>query len=130
MTPCVRIKDGVTFDPMTPGHVHMLAALERAAVAINKDLTVTSARDSHPMLDVHGRGLALDVRVFTLTPEQLVTAYNCLKDDLGPQWTVLYEVQFMPKGALADIAFVNPNATGAHLHIQLKRGLLTYPLAS
>jgi hypothetical protein len=55
---------------------------------------------------------------------RIVSVYNHLQEQLGPDFTVLYEVKVKPNGVLSGIAYVNPDATAEHLHLQIRKGLV------
>jgi hypothetical protein len=62
-----------------------------------------------------------------LTPSQIIEVIDALVQLLGPLFTVLYETPATPSDAkLGEFAYVNPKATGPHLHLQLKKGTV-YP---
>ncbi len=129
MIPCVRFKDGVQFDPLTPTLARLLCALDMTARMMGVELTVTCGREGHPEHDPHTRGAALDVRASNLTMDLTLRCYQYLRSDsvLGPRFTVLYEVPATPvNGALKNIATVNPHATAPHFHLQTVMGSI-YP---
>ena len=119
----IRFKAGVTLAPPTACQSRILSALDRASGQLHHDLTITAGRDGHPLTDPHAKGLAFDVRALDLSEAQILTLHSALTWDLGPEFTVLYEVPSKPNGVLAQIAYVNPAATGAHVHVQLKKGV-------
>lgn len=125
--PCVRVKDGVRLDPVTPTHAHLLWALDSAARIHGVDLTVTCGREGHDQGDPHTRGAALDVRVSDLSPEKVLAVYKYIASTLGADFTVLYEAPNRPLDPqLAKIVYVNASATAAHLHLQ-PRKFTVYP---
>lgn len=125
--PCVRFKDGVRCDPLTPTLAHLLWALDCAARIHGTDLTVTCGREDHDPGDPHTRGAALDVRVADLSPDKVLAVYKYLASTLGADFTVLYEAPNKPMDAtLAKIVYVNASATAAHLHLQ-PRKFTVYP---
>lgn len=127
MIPCVRVKNGVRVDPMTPALARMLAALDTAARWRGHDLTVTCGREGHPPTDPHTLGKALDVRVLDLSPDDTLKIYQYLRALLGDLFEVLYETPTTPTlGALKNIATINPRASGPHFHTQVKIGVV-YP---
>lgn len=121
--PCVRFKDGVRMDPMTPTLARLVCALDEAARMKGIDLTVTCGRDSHNLGDPHTRGTAVDVRTANFpTTALLLATFRYLTSILGDLFTVLYEVPVRPTDeALRLICYVNPGATAAHFHIQSRR---------
>lgn len=125
--PCVRCKDGVQLEPMTPTLVRLLGAVDMTARMMGHDLTVTCGREDHPVGDPHTEGRALDVRTSDLTPELILRIVPYAKTILRDEFTVLYEVPTRPTvGALANICTINPNATAPHFHLQSKKGTI-YP---
>ncbi len=128
MIPCVRFKDGVKLDPMTPALARILAALDIAARWRGHDLTVTCGREGHPLTDPHTRGQAIDVRVLDLSPDDVLKLFQYLRALLGDLFTILYEVPATPvNGGLKNIATVNPKATAAHFHVQVSKHVGAYP---
>lgn len=127
MTPCLRFKSGVTLNGLQPAGARILSVLDQATFQINRDLTVTSGTDSHGPDDPHTRGCAFDVRTLDLPEATIFTLVPWLKKKLGQDFTVLYEVPKPPLGILAAVAFVNPKASAAHCHIQLRKGFGVYP---
>lgn len=123
----VRLKEGTTgFPVLRPAGIRILAALDDAAVVLDLDLVITSgseARGRKPS-DPHSTGEAADVRTMGLASHELLRLHRALKYDLGPAFTVLYEVpaSHMPTGELAAIAYPSQSATAPHLHIQRKAG--------
>lgn len=123
----ILVKDSVRFDRIAPAGFRILAALDRACKVIGCDLVITCGTEAHDEDDPHTLGEAYDVRVRTLPAPVLIRLYYWLTAELGPLFTVLYEVpQVDPKDPLALIAYPNPGASSAHLHIQRKKGTV-YP---
>lgn len=121
MSGVVRCKKGVRFDALAPGGIRILAALDAAAQEFG-DLTVTAGTNDHAS-GRHVVGEAVDVSVAGLIPAQVVTLHGWLTRKLGALFTVLYEVPRRPDDpTLAAIAYVNAGASGAHLHVQVKKG--------
>jgi hypothetical protein len=127
--PILLTKDGVRFDRFG-SNAAILAAGLIVALRLKRDLTVTCGTDSHPETDPHTQGAAVDFRASDLSDGQIVAAVGHFTELLGPKFTVLYESPTKPIGVLAPIAYVNPKATGAHLHVQFAKGVapLTYRL--
>lgn len=127
MIPCVRFKDGVRLDPMTPALARLLTAVDMTARMQGVDLTVTCGREQHPIADPHTRGAAIDVRVSNLTAEKIVTSYHYLRSLLGDLFTVLFETPHAwTEDAIQKIAYVNVSATAPHFHLQVKKDTI-YP---
>lgn len=119
------------FDRIAPGGFRILGALQRVAEICQLELTITSAADSHPADDPHSRGEAYDVRVRGLSEQQIFRLYYWLQAELGGKFTVLFETPVLPTPDgpwknLGLIAYVNPGATGPHLHVQVAKGQ-TFP---
>ena len=125
--PCVRVKPGVTFDGLKPAGVRLLAAIDRMSQILVRDLMITCGTDSHPAMDPHTRGEAVDVRTSDLPPAVILTLVNGLTKLLGPDFTVLYETPVKKTDVLASIAYFNPQATGEHLHLQLRKNYGPWP---
>mgnify|MGYP007100068665 CR=1 FL=1 len=107
--------------------IRILAAVDSAAQLLKRDLTVTCGVEGHPPTDPHTQGAALDLRTKDFLECTVLALVAALKKTLGPDFTVLYEVPSKPLGVLASIAYVNPDATAPHVHVQLKRGFGPYP---
>ena len=117
------------FDRIAAARFRILSALDRATELMSTDLLITCGTDSHPVSDPHTTGEAYDVSVATLAPNQIVNLKHLLEEDLGTLFTVLYETPTKPVDSrLAPIAYVNKGATGPHLHIQRKKGMIYPPL--
>ncbi len=108
--------------PLTPALLRLIGVLDQAVRLLGRDLTITCGRDGHQAADPHSRGMAVDVRTRDLPEATILTLHLRLREWLGPLWTVLYEVPTKPTGVLASIAYVNPEASAAHLHLQPKKG--------
>lgn len=127
MTHVVRCLDSVRLDPMTPALVRMFSVLEQAAQRLKRDLMVTCGRDGHPPTSAHFRGMGLDIRTKDLSEAQVSTLFDFVRDTLGPEFYVQYEVKKKPTGFLAAIATVNPQASAEHMHAQVRKGLAQWP---
>lgn len=124
--PVLRCKPGVAFDRIAPGGFRILRALDGATLVIGTDLWITSGTDSHAT-GRHPHGEAYDVSVKNLSIPVILRLRTYLLQVLGQQFTVLYETPTRPDDpALAAIAYVNGDATGPHLHVQVKKGI-EYP---
>jgi hypothetical protein len=113
-------------DPLTPAGIRIVSALDSAAQRFKRDILVTCGREAHPPTDPHSRGEALDIRTLGWPEMAIVSVYNHLREHLGAAFTVLYEVKVKPNGVLGGIAYVNPDATAEHIHIQTRKGT-TFP---
>lgn len=129
----LRIRPGVTIQNPAPAGFRILSALDQLALMRLNDLVITSGDeggDWRSASDPHQTGEAYDVSVKGWSEDDVIVGYKYLTRLLGARFTVLYEVppqivDSLPQ-ALKDIAYVNPKATGIHVHIQRKRGT-TYP---
>lgn len=127
MTPCLYVKDqSVKFDRIAPAGFKILAVLQNSTYVFDRDLVITCATEGHPASDAHALGEAYDVRAANLPEATVLSLHKYLSTNLGPRFTVLYEVPAKPAGVLGGIAYVNPKATAAHFHIQRRKGT-TYP---
>lgn len=137
MTSHVRFKPGAAVHVLAPAGIRILAAIDWAAQAAGIVLTITSGSESRGRKpeDPHMTGEAFDLSVTDLRGQQIVSLFRHMRQHLGPAFTVLYEVPTMPEDqsnleseVLRSIAYVNPNATAPHIHIQRKKGT-TWPPA-
>jgi len=120
-------RDNIEIARIAPAGSRLIAALDRACQVCQVHLTVSCATADHAPDDPHTTGDAYDVSVSTLTPAQLVRVHQFLTETLGPLFTVLYEVpRTSDTPQLQLIEYVNPHATGPHLHLQRAKGT-TYP---
>jgi hypothetical protein len=127
----VTWKPGARWDVPTSAGVHILAALDRAAPVCRLSLEITCGTGEHPPGDPHTRGEAFDVSVAGIPPSVIVQLKTYLENILGSAFTVLYECPTTPtEPQLAPIAYINPKATGCHIHIQPKKGTTWPPAAT
>src|SRR5712692_2096516 len=107
MTPCVRVKPGVSFATIAPGGFMLLAAIQHAAEQISHDLTITSACDGEHsgISDPHHRGEAYDVRIKDLPDPHL--ALKVMQDFLGERFFVWIE---------------DEGTENQHIHGQVRKG--------
>lgn len=127
MIPVLRTKSGTQFAKIAPGGFRMLAALDDATLLIQHDLVITAGTNDHTR-GRHPLGEAYDVSVAGLFPLQILRLIEYLHERLGPRFTILFEVHTLDglDPALKPIAFVNDDASGPHLHLQVKKDT-TYP---
>lgn len=127
MIPHVRLKAGAGFPVLAPAGIRILSTIDQTAQQFGIVLTVTSG--SEPMgrapTDPHPLGEAVDVSVQGLTTDEIRDLHAEFTMRLGSAFTVLYETP-RPSAGLADLAYVNPKATGEHFHLQRKKGT-TWP---
>lgn len=116
-------KAGVDLNGLAPEGYVILGAVERASRTFNVDLVVTSANRPLDADSQHSKGKAIDVRTSNLTSAQILSMFYWLAAELGPGFTVLYEVPNLTNvpAELRAIAFVNPSASAIHFHIGAKR---------
>lgn len=129
MIPTVRFAEGVTLTrPPAPAGVRILAALDACAQLLKHDITITCADGGHGPNDPHTLGEAYDVRVTDLTLDQINDLCHALDTLLDTFFTTLYETPpgFSTPAVLDEWLYVNPDASGPHLHIQRKKGTV-YP---
>lgn len=123
----VRAGVGVTFATIAPAGFEILSALSGLAKVLRKDVTITSGTDSHTLPDPHSSGEAYDISIWSWAPGEVSQGVQFLRTTLGEAFTVLYEVNKLPTDPLlAPLAYVNPKATGPHMHIQRRKGTV-YP---
>lgn len=125
----VRLKSGAAFPTLAPAGIRILSAIDQASQALGVDLYITSGSEAMGRLatDPHPSGEAVDISVKGLSADQIAAIKAHLEQTLGRLFTVLYEVpKSPPDPTLRSIAYVNVRATGAHFHIQRKRGT-TFP---
>lgn len=133
--PIVTIKDAsILFDPVTPAHVYLLSAAQRAAAACNISLVISCAREAHGHEDPHSRGMAIDISVAGLSAPMIVRVKTFLVEVLGPAWTVLFETPLpidpVAEPQLVAHATVNRGATARHLHCQPVKGTVWPPVVT
>jgi hypothetical protein len=128
MTPVLRVKPSVVFATIRPGGFRLIAALDTATRVMGQDLLISCGTEGHAFDDPHTRGEAVDLSVNGFAEGQILALVDYLRKQLGPSFTVLYEVPTKPSGVLASMAYVNPGATAPHLHLQVKKGVV-YPPA-
>lgn len=107
--------------------VHIFSACDRVALLRNADVTITCLAEGHPATDPHTRRMAADIRTNDGSEAAAASLALALQGFLGGGWTVIYEAAAPPANPqLAPYYFADPNATGAHLHVQPIKGT-TYP---
>lgn len=123
----VLFKPGAEPKFIAPAGACILNALSKAAVAYGTDLEITCSTGGHAPDDPHTSGEAYDVSVNGVPSTDVIRRMGFLRGNLGELFTVLYETPHAPPCAeLRSIAFVNPDATAPHLHVQRKKGTV-YP---
>lgn len=121
MIPVLRATPDVTLKP-APGGFRILAALDAATKILGRDLTLTAGTNDHST-GRHPLGEAYDVRTRDLTTQDILRLVDYLQRILGERFYVVYEVPNRPPDpALATIATINPDASGPHVHVQVRRG--------
>jgi hypothetical protein len=104
-------KPGVRFAVITPALLHMLGVLERLSRTLpglpDAGLVITAGSDgTHMAGSKHYTGEAIDVRSKTLGALKS-RVVKLLRDELGPQFTVLLEAEDQPN---------------EHIHAQTRKG--------
>lgn len=129
LIPVLRHNPGVLFDRIAPGGFRILAALDGLVKVLGQDIYITSATDSH-RIGAHPRGEAYDIGVKRWTLPMIEKALRFLRQTLGERFYSQYEVPITPTDAAeVALAVVNPQATGPHLHVQVRKGLVYPPEA-
>lgn len=124
MTGVVRFAAGVVITGCpSPAQIRMLGAFDAVARSMGKDIIVTCGEEGHPPIDPHTLRKAFDIRVRDLDPPDQVELWKRLKVELGTRWTVLFESPILPDDPVVrDIVYVNPQASGPHIHCQPMKG--------
>ena len=128
MTPVVRVKPGVKFNPIAPAGFVLLAAIQAACWHLDRDITISCGSEGHPTIDPHSTGEAYDLSVQGMNDPEIIDLVMFLRKTLGRQFYVVYETPSAIRDALvvAAVAVMNLQATAAHIHCQRARGT-TYP---
>ena len=124
MTGGVIFLDSCKFvGPPSKAQGRMICGLDFVGRAMSRDVVVTCAEEDHPKDDPHTKKKAFDIRVKDLPPAIQLTLYQSIVNAMGGQFTTLYECPEPPGDALLrQIAFINPDASGPHIHLQVKKG--------
>lgn len=126
--PVVQIKEGFRWEVYTPAGFRLLAVLDGLARRLGHDITLTAGTNDHQPPDPHALGNAFDVRVHDWSTQDILDARVYLQAQLGPLFTVLYEVPVRPESLpLQAIAYVNSHATAPHYHVQLSNQVNVFP---
>lgn len=122
--------DLATFDRISPAGFRILGALESAARALDLNLIITCGTEDHPADDPHTRGEAYDIRVRDLSVENMISVIHFLHEAFVPDaFTVLLETPIgFSDPRLVAIQYLNPQASGPHLHVQPKKGTVYPPV--
>lgn len=109
-----RVKPGVEFTVIAPGGFRILSAVDRAAVRLDFDLTITSACDGEHSgpADPHHRGEAYDLRTHDLLSAQKQT----LLDTVMSYLDINHFYGFLE----------SPGTDNEHIHVQVRKGTV-YP---
>jgi hypothetical protein len=128
----VTLKPGATCKRPAPAGFRLLREIDTAAEALGIPLLITSGDEprGRKSTDPHMTGEAYDLSVRGLPPDQIVQLYRLLQGLLRvDQFTVLFECATAPsEPELVSIAYLNPKATGRHLHLQRKKGTVWAPV--
>lgn len=123
--PVVTSEPSVQFAKVAPAGVVILAAAALVSVECEMPITISCGSNGHPPTDPHTTGEAYDFEVIywsLATLKTVVAAFDRAWQTLGVsgRFTVLYERPTMPVDGFAGVPglYINPEATGPHLHIQ------------
>ncbi len=90
----IRLKAGVSLRDLQPQVVLGLLLVEQAFAAVGAECIVTSCNDGQHKADsFHYRGLAADLRIKHIHPDQKAGVVARVTEVLGPEWDVLWESQ-------------------------------------
>ena len=90
----IRLKAGVGLSGLQPQLVLGLILIEPAFAAVGAECIVTSINDGQHKADsFHFRGLAADLRIKHIHPDQKAAVVAHITQLLGPEWDVLWESQ-------------------------------------
>lgn len=119
----VSANSGVQLTGLAPEGFTIAGAIDRAARLYNLDLVITSAVRPEDSDSMHSVGKALDVRTLNLNSQQIIALYWWFTVELGPGFIVLFESPNPSQlpSELREIVYYNPNATGQHLHLGVRR---------
>lgn len=131
--PVIRCQSDVRLSFAPAGFI-IASALVLAAKATGLAITITSGSENCGRLptDPHMTGEAVDLGLGAYVVSDILAlkaalelAFSQLTD---APFTVLYERPNAPLDArLAQIAYINPKATGPHIHIQRAKGTTYLP---
>lgn len=119
----------VNREPLRPAGMRILAAADTFAKMFNLPVVITCGTEGHKS-GKHPRGEALDFRSKSYTPEQVAQFFAWMRNYLGIDFTVLYEV---PESAqlrdpkLGQIVYRSKSATAEHFHVQVKKDIAVWP---
>ena len=123
--PIVTASNGVQFAKVAPAGVVILAAAALVSEETGLTMLVTCGTEAHESGDPHTTGEAYDFAVLGWTVQTLrevLAAFERAWQTLGVtgRFYALYERPDPPPEGFAGIPnlYVNPHATGPHLHIQ------------
>lgn len=127
----VRTKPGVTFTPLAPGGIKILWALVEASRVLKLDLLITAGSNGHTAPSRHVTGEAMDISVAGLSPDAILALRMSLMNLLG---TDHFYVQFEAPSLvgldsrLTPVTVPNPEATGPHIHVQVRKSVVYPPV--
>lgn len=114
---------------LRPAGIRILAAADQFARSTGLSVVVTCGTEGHRE-GKHPRGEALDFRSKAYTPGQVLRFHAWMRQQLGPDFRVLYEIPatVAPRDAvLSPIVYVSGTASAEHFHVQLRKDLTTWP---
>ena len=127
----LRLKTGVSLSDLAPAGERIRAAFEMASDALGIDLTLTCTTADHKPEDHHSKGEAIDCRTYDLSADEIVSLYRFMGVELGPGFTVLYEVPIGQRDNLdprvAELVYAPSNPNAQHLHVQLRNNTTFVP---
>ena len=123
--PIVTAANGVQFARIAPGGVVILAAAALVSADTGLCLLITCGTEAHGPTDPHTLGEAYDFGVLgwdVATLKGVLASFDRAWQTLGVtgKFYALYERPDQPPDGFSGVPnlYVNPQATGPHLHIQ------------
>ena len=111
----MKYKDGVSQDGLRPEIIKVLPALDRLwLLQTGFELTITCTTGSHPKVDPHPWGFAIDCRTHGLSIDKVTSLKHVVQNLLGPHYFVQYEPEVVENGEVIK---------GEHFHIQLRKDI-------
>lgn len=124
----------VNGDPIRPAGMRILAAADAFAKMFDQPVLITCGTEGHKT-GKHPRGEAFDFRSKSYEPEVVLKFYAWMRNYLGTDFTVLYEVPRLTRGvptvlrdpALEHIVYWSDSATAEHFHVQVRKDIQVWP---
>jgi hypothetical protein len=104
----IRCKEGVWFDYLRPEIYSLFPMLEKVFAEQGVDCVITCGCEAHPPSDPHSHGYAVDLRTNHLAAPQAQVVFTCLRQQLDPTYTVLFE---------------DPQGANQHIHLQVRKDI-------